>query len=443
MSESLESSVVLNKQEPSSVYVHENGQAVEYEDSIDVKKLLKCDFLAKVAAKGSIEDVKSLAKFYVRSQNLTKETKENNVKNRREESVVETPKTDKFEEVFSSRKILDKPQAITESGNSILESQEIFRDVLIEDQPIVIRQETKLQTPAINPEKASNRPSKTEVVTNTPKSSESEKPIRQEREKKVFANKLEIVVPSDDQTPTLVEKKDPEVIIDSDESLSNFEEKTELSKFQIESTFDDFEESIDIDLGEEISETVNDTENDGVSYLLEYQTAELQIVSEMSLFYEKFDKAKEDSEEKEYLPVVVVFKEFVEDLNNINQEIENFDEIISQLDRIFEVYESFSASGQAGLEIERELISSIKIFLELLGVEEPLSSISDFIRLYDFDFLIKNIEYFRILINERYRKEFKSGNINNDFNLIGNDDSNQTIFSWIMSMVTLFIPVVR
>ena len=441
MSEGIVEPKVPINQETPSVYVHESGQVVAFEQSTEIEKLMKCKFLAELAAKGSINEVKTLAKHFVRAQQLAQKAETTDHKTTQTDSVIlnqtKNNHSEELDEVRANNiKVADQiyPEHYTKPV-SLEERNE--QEVLTEDQVIVIKQ-NEIEA-VVLPDTV------TEVVTKLP-----QRDIEIVVPAKELKTEVKNEIPQPENMPEIVPEDQADFI-----KLETVESKNDKDDSTIELS-NDSDETVEVnqlmfefetvDKPEEIEETYHSPVETNEFFqevnlpVTSYEIVEEEIFSEMSAFYAEIT-VSDESDEEVNLPVLMIFKKFTEELVDSEEEIDNFDEIVSQVDRIFEVYESFVMAGLKGHEIEVELVSSIKALMELLGVEDPLSSIAELIQIYDLDFLIKNIEYFRILINEKYRKEFKSLSLDNDISALSSDDSNQSIFSWILSMTTLFSPI--
>ncbi len=145
------------------------------------------------------------------------------------------------------------------------------------------------------------------------------------------------------------------------------------------------------------------------------------------------------------LPVLVnEFKNKTEVLRIINTESVPFDQakVLLKIDRIIEKFEEFNKNN-----ILRDKKAEINLFedcvklIKLLGIENGRELMIEFIENYGFDFFIKNIKYFRLLINEQYRREFKIKSLDNDFKTSNSKYS--TIYNWLLTLVTFFDPIIE
>ncbi len=439
MSEGIAEPKVPINQETPSVYVHESGQVVDFEQSIDIEVLMRCDFLAKLAAKGSMTEVRTLAKHFVKAQQMAQKAGSTDYKTAPADSLIPNQiKNNQPPDVVRSNDIKVASPTYSEHNEkpAVLEERN-EQEVLTEDQVIVIKQ-NEIEVVAL-PDTV------TEVVTKLP-----QRDIEIIVPAKELKTEVKNEIPQPENMPEIVPEDQADFIkLETVQSKNDKDDSTiELSNdsdetVEVDQLMFEFET---VDKPEEIEETYHSPVETNEFFqevnlpVTSYEIVEEEIISEMSAFYAEITPSDESDEEVN-LPVLMIFKKFTEELVDSEKEIDNFDEIVSQVDRIFEVYESFVMAGLKGHQIEVELVSSIKVLMELLGVEDPLSSIAELIQIYDLDFLIKNIEYFRILINEKYRKEFKSLSLDNDISALSSDDSNQSIFSWILSMTTLFSPI--
>ena len=424
------------KQETLSVYVHESGQVVTLEQANDMEKLLKCTFFAELALKGSVAEIKTLAKHFVKAQQLAQKIEEPEIKTTKDDLLsVDSVKSNQLENLKTTDvKIVH--QVYPEQINHNPIKDQTVQEVLTEDKIIVIEQK-QTEVPLLLDDVSEVVP---RITKNKPDQLIFQKQIKQTLEKPIEQKTEEVkvveLVRSDDMAfkTDEIREETPVAAVDFNQEIVEFEQLVEeppiSNNLEIIS-----EEPQNIVIESDVFfEEANPT-------FIDYELAEKEIISEISAFYAEIS-LDDASKEKEQMPLAVTFKSFTEELILENHEIDNFEEIVSKIDRIFEVYESFLMAGQTGNEIEIELITSVRVLLELLGVEDPLTAITEFIKIYDFDFLIKNIKYFRILINEKYRKEFKSVSLDNTSVVASSDDNSiQSIFGWILSMTTLFSPI--
>ena len=458
MSEGRVNSVLTQQPESGYSYVRQNGETVFASSMSEL--LSRCEVMAKLAASSSVEFVENIAKVYALGQQKLEE-----------KAKILTDQGDKSAEkiIRNSPKVESIKVRIvdTELPSQYIETETppsfFIKPKVEEIHRLTNNEEIHVRSLLISDEFNKNE-IKSESVIKIPHESSLEKTKIYSREViKINDTNLEekIIL-----NPT--NQKNNETSSQNDENL-----QMELSNKNIDLTEEAFTSDnhnnlddpltipIELATDDEILEAQNSiddilsnpseyvaetSENDILSpevnpVLLKVgeeiysEELELEIKNEMDIFY------KESSAQSENNPIEIRFKGLVEAIRG-DEEIEDFGLIISQVDRVIEVYESFSRTIFDNSEIKAELINSFSKLLSLLGVEKTHMHLSEYLHIYDLEFLIKNIIYLRILINERYRKEFNNSQ-SKYINISSYDDSDVSIFSWFVSFLTLiiYIPV--